>query len=182
MLLLLGAISLAPFVGSALLYFLWKPHNFTNYGELLPVTPLADKAIGAEAFRFSELRGKWVFVMADSGACDEYCRSKLYIMRQVRLTQGKNQDRVERVWLVDDAVQPAQALEQEYHGTREVRVAGADLVALLPAAGSVRDHIYVVDPLGNLMMRFPRNADPSSVKKDISKLVKTSSGWVQTDK
>ena len=54
--------------------------------------------------------------------------------------------------------------------------------ARLPAAVSVTDHVYMVDPFGNLMMRFPRDADPQRVKKDVSKLMKASSGWVQTGK
>lgn len=185
MLLLLGAISLAPFVGSLLLYYFWKPQSFTNYGELLPVTPLAEvvvKVQDAPAFRFSELRGKWAFLMVDVATCDDYCRSKLYLMRQIRLTQGKDQERIERLWMITDGKQPAPDLAAQYAGTREVRVQGDEFLRKLPAVKSVSDHVYLVDPFGNLMMRFPRDADPQRVKKDIGKLMKASSGWVQTGK
>jgi hypothetical protein len=186
MLLLLGTISVAPFVASLLLYLLWKPQSFTNYGQLLPVTPLSGTAIAARegsAFEFEALRGKWVFLTVDQGGCDDYCRSKLYLMRQIRLTQGKDRDRIERLWLIADGIRPAPALEAEYQGTRQVLVAEGDaFLGRLPADGSPRDHIYLVDPLGNLMMRFPRDADPQRVKKDIGKLIKVSGGWVQTGK
>jgi hypothetical protein len=178
-LLLVGTISLAPFVASFLLYYLWKPQTFTNYGELLKVTPLADVAVGdrdGEVFRFDELRGKWVFLMVDSGGCDEYCQSKLYVMRQIRLTQGRNRDRIERLWLIPDGVRPAPAVESQYLGTRQLMGDADQVLRLLPAPRSARDHIYVVDPFGNLMMRFPRDADPQQVKKDITKLVKVSGG------
>jgi len=69
-LLLVGTISLAPFVASVLLYYLWKPQTFTNYGELPKITPLADVAVAdrdGKVFRFDELRGKRVFLMVDSG-------------------------------------------------------------------------------------------------------------------
>jgi hypothetical protein len=181
--LLLAAVSLAPFVGSLLLYYFWKPQSFTNYGDLLPVTSLADVSIAqgsGAAFRFAELRGKWIFLMVDSGACDEYCQSKLYLMRQIRLTQGKDQERIERLWIITDGRQPAPELATSYAGTRRVFAAGTNFEAKLPAAASARDHVYVVDAFGNLMMRFPRDPDLPKVKRDISRLMKVSSGWVQS--
>jgi hypothetical protein len=185
MLLLLAAVSVAPFVGSLLLYHFWKPQNLTNHGELIEVVPLAGVTIPArdgKPFRIDDLRGNWVFLMADSGNCDDHCRSKLYVMRQIRLTQGKDQERIERVWLIPDGVPPASVMEVEYRGTRIIMLAADDFLARLPAADLRRDHIYIVDPFGNLMMRFPRNVDPQRMKKDISKLMKVSGGWIQTGK
>ena len=185
MLLLLGAISLAPFVGSLLLYYFWKPQTFTNYGELIAVVPLAGVTIptrDGKPFRMDELSGNWVFLATDSGGCNDYCQSKLYAMRQIRLTQGKDQDRIERVWLIADGVRPQPGIEVEYRGTRIVMLAADDFLARLPAPASPREHIYVIDPFGNLMMRFPRNVDPQRMKKDVSRLMKLSGGWIQTGK
>ena len=61
-------------------------------------------------------------------------------------------------------------------------VINGDFLARLPVADSPRDHIYVIDPFGNLMMRFPRNVDPQRMKKDVEKLMKNSSGWIRTAK
>ena len=183
-LLLLGAVSLAPFLASFLLYYSWKPQTFSNYGELLEVAPLADVAVAdrdGKDFRFDELRGKWVFLMVDAGVCDEYCQSKLYLMRQIRLTQGKNRDRIERLWLIPDGVRPVPAVELRYPGMRQLMVDTDAVLRLLPASRSARDHIYLVDPFGNLMMRFPRDADPQQMKEDVTRLVKVSSGWLQKD-
>ena len=185
MLLLLATVSLAPFVGSLLLYYFWEPRTFTNYGELIAVKPLAGLTVPARdgrPFRVDELRGSWIFLMADSGNCDDYCQSKLYVMRQIRLTQGKDQERIERVWLIPDGMRPPPGIEAEYRGTRTIMLAADDFLARLPASGSPRDHIYVIDPFGNLMMRFPRNVDPQRMKKDVGKLMKISGGWIQTGK
>ena len=185
MLLLLGAISLTPFVGSLLLYYFWKPQAYTNYGELIAVVPLAGVTIPArngKPFRIDELRGNWVFLMTDSGNCDDYCQSKLYVMRQVRLTQGQDQERIERVWLIPAGVRPPPDIEVEYQGTRTILSATEDFLARLPATDSPRDHIYVIDPFGNLMMRFPRDVDPQRMKNDVDKLIKNSGGWIQTGK
>jgi hypothetical protein len=103
-------------------------------------------------------------------------------MRQVRLTQGKDQERIERLWLIPDGVPPSPNIEAEYRGTRTHVLANGDFLARLPAADSPRDHIYVIDPFGNLMMRFPRNVDPQLMKKDVAKLMKNSSGWIRTAK
>lgn len=185
MLLLLGAISLAPFAGSLLLYYFWTPQAFTNYGELISPVPLSGVTVAAregKPLHIDELRGKWVLLMTDSGHCDDYCQSKLYVMRQIRLTQGRDQERIERLWLIADGVRPAPSIDAEYQGTRAVLCADGAFVARLPAPQSSRDHIYVIDPFGNLMMRFPQQVDPQRMKKDISKLMKASGGWIQTGK
>jgi hypothetical protein len=166
----IAAIAALPLAGSYLLYLLWKPTAFVNYGELIGPTPLAELQPDGAAAGF---KGKWVFVMADSGRCDDYCRHKLYVMRQLRLTQGKDMERIERAWLVDDGATPSSAVIGEYPGTRVLRPDRA-VLDKLPASASVRDHIYLLDPLGNLMMRYPRDADPSRMKKDLSRLLRAS--------
>ena len=166
----LAAVALLPLVGSYLLYWFWTPTAFVNYGDLLAV-PLPElQARNA----LPQLKGKWAFLMVDSGACDAWCRRKLYIMRQVRLTQGKNMERIERAWLLDDTVPPAPALVREYAGTYLLPAQGSALLAKLPVSGVLRDHIYIVDPLGNLVLRYPRDADPSRIKKDLSRLLRAS--------
>jgi hypothetical protein len=181
MLALLAAVCLFPFVGAALLYFFWAPTSSTNYGELLEVVPLESVTLADREGRplpIASLRGRWAFVMTDSGQCEATCRSKLHLMRQVRLALGKDQDRIERLWLIEDKLVPATGLLEEFAGTREVRASAGGL--RLPAAESARDHVYLIDPFGNLMMRFPRNADLTLVKKDMVKLMKISSGWIHT--
>ena len=111
-------------------------------------------------FRLSQLRGKWLLVSVDAGACDANCDRKLLYMRQLRLTQGKNADRVERLWLVSDGVAPRAEAAKQYEGTWIVRAGDSGLAGLFPAPRTAADHIYLVDPLGNLMMRFPRDAEP----------------------
>jgi cytochrome oxidase Cu insertion factor (SCO1/SenC/PrrC family) len=174
---LIAAVAVAPMLAAYALYYSWRPTAFTNYGELITPTPIANIVVrqpdGSE-FRLDAFKGKWVLLMVDAGSCNEFCRRKLYDMRQVRLTQGKDMDRIERAWLVDDNGQPTEAIIAQYAGTHIVAAQGSPLLSQLPAGGSIRDHIYVVDPLGNLMLRYPRGADPSRMKKDIIRLLKAS--------
>ena len=95
-------------------YLIWwldlAPGTAGNYGTLLP--PQAGGAAAA-----GELKGKWVLVQFDGGACDAGCERKLYFMRQVRRAQGKEMPRVARLWLVTDAVAPRAELLAAIEGT-----------------------------------------------------------------
>jgi len=155
----------APFVLAWLAWWLdWAPGTTSNYGELItPARPL-------EGAPLDGLRGKWVLVTFDLAACDAYCEKKLYFMRQVRRAQGKDQERIARLWLVTDGGQPHPELLSSIQGTVVEPGSAAD--ARFPAAGARSDHIYVVDPLGNLMMRYPRDPDPSRMLKDLQRLLK----------
>jgi hypothetical protein len=173
---LIAALTVAPVAASYFFFYLSPPTHTVNYGELIEPRPLPDvpmvSASGAP-LRLSQLRGKWVLVVLDGGRCEAYCETKLLYMRQLRLTQGKNMDRVERLWLVNDDVSPRGAAALAEEGTRIAR-AGAELTAAFPAPASAADHIYLIDPLGNLMMRFPRDPEPRLMVKDLARLLKAS--------
>ena len=98
--------SFAPFVLAYVTFYFWAPEGRMNYGELIePARPLPDATLtlaDGQSFRLGTLRGKWVLMLTAPGACDESCQRALYNMRQVRRAQGKNMDRIERVWLISD--------------------------------------------------------------------------------
>lgn len=176
-LLLLFALFALPFAVSYIAYYFWTPGGKTsNYGELLPahmLTGVTGIQAGGAAFNLDQFKGKWVMVELDSGKCDEYCREKLYTMRQVRTAQGAERDRIQRLWLVTDNVVPAPGLMAGYTGTAVV-TAGKEVSAKFLANGRVEDYIYLVDPLGNLMLRFQKNPNPGAMIKDIKHLLKAS--------
>lgn len=144
----------------------WGSGTASNYGTLLQPRPLDDPALVA-------LRGKWVLVQLDRGACDAACEQKLYYMRQVRRAQGRQMGRVERLWIITDSAAPAPALLAAIEGTHLAH-GDVKLAAAFPAERAPSDHIYLVDPLGNLMLRFPREPNPSKMLKDLERLLKYS--------
>src|SRR5690349_6194375 len=90
---LVSGVAVLPVLAAYVLYFVWRPSSMVNYGELLPPSSIAGAAVrqpDGSRFEFARFKGKWVFLMVDSGRCDAYCQGKLYRMRQVRLTQGEN--------------------------------------------------------------------------------------------
>ena len=174
---LLIAACVAPVAASYVAYYYWQPSGHVNYGELIEPRPLPDAGLALAAgapFQWETLKGKWVLVTVDSGNCDAYCQRKLLYLRQVRLAQGKEADRIERAWLITDDAKPATGIVDEYQGTWLIRTAGGAFLKLFPAQASPADHIYIVDPLGNLMMRYPRDADPRKIVKDVSRLLRHS--------
>jgi cytochrome oxidase Cu insertion factor (SCO1/SenC/PrrC family) len=174
---LLIAVCVAPIAASYIAFYFWQPSGQVNYGELLAPRLLPDAGLTAAdgaRFEWQQFRGSWVLVVADAGGCDEFCRQKLVYIRQIRLAQGKETDRIERVWLLTDGTSPDAALLAQHAGLRVVRAAGAEALAHLPATGAPSDHIYVIDPLGHLMMRYPRDADPRRIVKDVARLLRHS--------
>ncbi len=174
---LVAAACIAPFIASFIAYYFYQPDGRMNYGELmtgqtLPAVSL--KLTDGKDFSLSQLQGKWLFVTVDDAACNAYCEKKLWQIRQVRKTQGKYPERIERVWLITGGGQPAPRLRTEYEGTWMVDAAGSAVLDALPHVGARSDHIYLVDPLGNLVLRYPRDADPSRMKKDLERLLKVS--------
>ena len=175
------AVCAAPIVFSYFTYFVIKPTGRTNYGDILdprlyPMPKLGGSLLGGEAKELDAFKGKWIMLQVDSGACTEACQKKLYDMRQLRLIQGKEMDRVERVWLVTDEQPIDTALIRMFDGMHILKVNVNSLKPWLPLEPDtqLQDHIFMIDPLGNLMMRFPKDADPQKMKKDIAKLLRAS--------
>lgn len=174
---LIAAVCIAPFVASFAAYYFYQPEGRINYGDLIEGRRLPQvtlKLADGSDFPLARLEGKWVFITIDDAACDAYCEKKLWQIRQVRKTQGKYPERIERVWLVTDGGKPAQRLDTEYAGTWMMTDGHKALLDALPHSGAHTDHIYLVDPLGNVILRYPRDADPSRMKKDLERLLKVS--------
>lgn len=175
------ALCAAPLIFSYLTYYVIKPQGRTNYGDLLdprayPIPELSTTTLAGKPVALTDFKGKWIMLQVNGGDCQKACTDKLYYMRQLRLTQGKDMDRIERVWLITDKEPLQTVLMSEFEGTHMLRVDPAKLAAWLPvnAGTTAADHYYMIDPLGNLMMRFPKNPDANKIKKDISKLLKAS--------
>ena len=176
-LLLIIGIFIAPILASYLAYYVWTPKGgATNYGDLVAASlpDVATTDINGKPFHLGELKGKWVLMTVDVASCDDSCESKLFLIRQIRLTFGKDADRIERLWVVSDNGMPVQSLKEKYEGMWMVRSKDSGLLGKLPVKGQLNDHIYLIDPHGNLVMRYNRNPDMKKMKKDIDTLFKAS--------
>lgn len=180
----------APVIASYFTYYVVRPEGRRNFGELVepqrPLPALTATALDGAAVPLPQLRDQWLLVSVAGGACDAQCENHLYLQRQMRESLGKDKDRLDWVWLVDDAAPVREALRpalEKEHAT-VLRVDRAQLARwLAPAPGEdLSAHLYVVDPQGNWMMRFPANLDregAARAKRDLERLMRASAGWDQ---
>ncbi len=156
----------------------------TSRGQLIkPAVPLTAFSLQTpdEAFNLESLYGIWTMLYMPEGECLDACRMSLYNMRQVRLALNQRMDRVQRVVLAESADQLDESLLAEHLGLMVASGTPAEQAVLrdqVHAAESamepVTGAIYLLDPFGNVMLRFPADLPPKSMLKDIKHLLKVS--------
>lgn len=176
----------SPVVASYFTYYVIRPEGRRNFGELInpqrPLPSIATRSLEGKPGQLTALKDQWLLLSVAGGSCDVHCEQNLYFQRQLRESLGREKDRLDRVWLINDDAPVRAALQPGLDSFTALRVAPAALAQWLePAAGQhLQDHIYLVDPLGNLMMRFPADMDASAAakaKRDLERLLRASSSW-----
>lgn len=185
--LLILLVCAMPVIASYFLYYVVKPGGRgTNYAELIQPTvalPSVDARLpDGRSVALQSLKGQWLLVVVGSGACDAACEKRLYLQRQLREMTGRERDRIDKLWLVvDDApiAAPLQAAIEQSPATQVLRLPRAAVAAWLkPAEGhALHDHLYIVDPMGEWMMRAPADPDPARLKRDLERLLRASASW-----
>lgn len=176
-----------PVFASYLAYYVVRPQGQAGYGELItPVRPVPERtgvSLEGATQSLPKLRGQWLLLAVAGGACPDECQRRLYLQRQLRGTLGKDKDRVDWVWLVSDQTPVPEALRPGLQDAVVLRVAPEVLTQWLAVAPgrAVTDYLFVVDPLGNTMMRFPALLDggtgAAKAKRDLERLLRASASW-----
>jgi hypothetical protein len=184
--LLVLLVCAAPVVASYLTYFVIRPQGRTNYSTLIQPTrsmPLLGlRGLDGAAVDSASMKGQWLLITVGPARCDEACDRRLFMQRQLREMLGKDRDRLDKLWLITDAAQPSADLRAAAEGAPAMKILQADAMAvsawLTPEAGHVlEEHLYLVDPMGEWMMRMPAEPEPAKVKRDLERLLRASSGW-----
>jgi hypothetical protein len=179
-------ICAAPVVASYFTYYVVRPDGRRNFGSLIdPQRPLPDlrgTTLQGESTSLRTLKGQWLLISVAGGACDADCARHLYLQRQLRESLGKDKDRVDWVWLVQDDVAVPAALQPALKGATVLRIPAAELATWLApqAEQPLAAHLYLVDPMGNWMMRFPPQLDVQTapkVKRDLERVLRASASW-----
>jgi hypothetical protein len=171
---LLALVCAAPIVASYVAYYGLHPSARVNYGEL-EAKP-APEIVGATAegapWRLSALRGRWVLLVLTQGACDAACERALYATRQARTIQGREQERIDRVLLQPaGAPAPAAGVRAQHPGLTVAQTDPGPWTSLLRGAP---DAVLLLDPLGNLVLRYPGDPDIRRLAQDLERLLKAS--------
>ena len=180
-LMVLLLVCAAPIIASYVTYYIIKPEGRTNYGAFIdqrahPMPKMTSTTLDGRPETLEKYAGKWIMLKVGGGACAEACLKQLFAMRQLRTMQGKNMERIERVWLITDNEPLDTMVIRQYDDMHMLRVPREQLSRWLPVEIGTKldDHIFLIDPRSNLMMRFPKDPDPRRVHKDLAKLLKAS--------
>jgi len=171
-LLLIVLIGVAPVVASYVAYYVWQRDARANYGTLIaqPAPALAGITLEGRPFSLADVRGRWVMLWQGSGECTGGCAKAIYATRQARTMQNTEEDRVVRVWIAAGDAAPSSQLLAEHPGLLVAR-ANADALASWPQRSNA---IYLIDPLGNLVLAWPVDPDIKALAKDLSTLLRAS--------
>ena len=156
----------------------------SNYGELVspvqPIGAIALQRMDGSQLNTKELRGKWLLISVGDSGCEQSCQENFYKMRQIRRAMAKDRSRVNRMFLMTDNGQQASLQEKlkDYEGMEVIGGSGTavkKLLTILSIPGNdIKDRVFIIDPIGNLMMRYPSEAEPEEMLKDLKRLLKVS--------
>ncbi|MEI7432554.1 MAG: hypothetical protein WCL27_19075, partial [Betaproteobacteria bacterium] len=180
--LLLAAVFFLPFIiGTGLFWTGWRPGKFVNHGELLqPARALPENGlhhVDGRPFPTSTLRGKWLLVLPVTGTCDTPCQQQLLQMQNVHVALNKEQSRLQRVFISNGAAASTEWETRFPELLMGVIPAGPEGEGWHQAMDGQNQTLYVVDPLGNVMMRYPNPGEMRGVLKDLERLLKYS--WIR---
>ncbi len=176
-LVLLAAIFLGPLLVAFVLYYgdIWAPEGQAINGQLIsPARPLPAALTQAVAGD-SMFTDHWTVLVMHSGRCAEPCQKTLYETRQLRRALGVEMDRVERVWLVTDGQADEQFVANEHPDLKLLPATAGEQALVIETVGNFEaGEVFLIDPLGNLMMRFPPGLGMRAIHTDIKRLLKLS--------
>lgn len=177
----------APVIASYWAFYLARPAaGGAAYGTLIQPTVAMPDLVATDlqgtGVPLRSLKGQWLLVVVGSGACSSGCEQRLFLQRQLREMLGRERDRVDKVWLVTDQAALKPELQQALAAAPAVtvlRLPAAEAQSWLrPEAGrALDDHLYLVDPHGEWMMRMPLAPEPSKVKRDLERLLRAAASW-----
>jgi len=177
----------APVLASYWAFYVARPGGGgAAYGRLIvPPVPMPDVSaddLHGASVPLRSLKGQWLLVVVGAAGCDADCERRLFLQRQLREMLGRERDRVDKVWLITGAALPSTELQRALAATPPVTLLQLPRAVvqgwLRPEAGrSLDEHLYVVDPMGQWMMRVPADPDPAKVRRDLDRLLRASASW-----
>jgi cytochrome oxidase Cu insertion factor (SCO1/SenC/PrrC family) len=184
--LLVLAVCAAPVIASYFTYFVIRPQTRSNYGDLIVPTrstpELALTTLDGKPVAVKTLRGQWLLVSVGPSSCDANCDKRLFMQRQFREMMGRERDRIDKIWFITDSTPLKPELRKAVEAAPAVTALRADPEVLakwlVPAPGhALEEHLYLIDPMGEFMMRLPVQPDPGKTKRDLERLLRASASW-----
>jgi len=185
--LLVLLVCAAPVLASYFTFYVIRPGGpGTAYSTLVQPTrslpAVSGTTLEGQPRPLVALKGQWLLVVVGDAACAEPCERRLFLQRQLREMLGRERDRLDKVWLITDEAPLRPSLRSALEATPAMhllRLPRATVAAWLqPAPGqALDDHVYLVDPMGEWMLRAPVDPEPSRLKRDLDRLLRAAASW-----
>jgi cytochrome oxidase Cu insertion factor (SCO1/SenC/PrrC family) len=179
-LLILAVIFVLPFTVAATLHLLKLKPSGHSYGNLIQPPqalqfPVLHDAQGKE-FTAQQWLKIWSVVVVDSTGCAQPCQAQVHLLKQVHTSLNKDAHRLQRVLLVPTGLKDEVlvALQKQYPDLLILGGTDADAAKFVENFNVAGASMYLVDPLGNLMMSYPEKMDPKGIFSDLKRLLKNS--------
>ena len=175
-LLIIALVFFGPLIFAAWMYYgghFVRPTT-SNQGALLePISNLLEQSPDSELLKQGQ--GMWLLLYPNTAECEQTCQNALFTMRQGRLMLGKDQNRLMRGFLHGESLPDKVFIANEHQGL--ITTQDASLRRLLTNKKPIElpdGGYYLIDPLGNLVMYFRPDMNPSEMVDDIKHLLRLS--------
>jgi len=185
MLLILAAVFLLPFTIAATLHLLEIRPGGKSFGHLIvpPVSltiPALNKVLQEAEFPSDNWSKIWNIVMIDDASCGQSCQHNVDKIDRVYRTLPKDTDRIQRILILVGVVdlEKVKALQAQFPKLIILSGNGDNQQTFVNHFNQAApiDSVYLVDPLNNLMMDYPKDLQPKELRGDLVRLLKNSWG------
>ena len=179
-LLLLAVVFVLPFTIAATLHFLDVRPSGKSYGALIapPVALNIPELQDAKAkpFATKNWQKKWNMVTINRGTCDDACQARTHLLGNVRLSLDKDTKRAQQIMLIPGEINAEMLVDLQQKNPELIILTGDEAAPFADKLEQLSkpQAIYLVDPLGNLMMQYPQNFEPKGLRSDLLRLLKSS--------
>ncbi len=179
-LLMLGVIFVLPFTIAATLHLLNLKPSGHSYGNLIqPPKALSFsnlKDAQGQEIKPEQWLKKWSLVTIDSTNCADACQAKMHLLKQLNTSLNKDAHRLQRVIIMPTEKNPEIISQLKNKYPDLLIIAGTDpaTVKFSESFNVAKGYLYLIDPLGNLMMSYPENAEAKGLRSDLLRLLKNS--------
>lgn len=176
-------VTALPFIAAWIVYFnpsLLGDRSTSNHGTLVtpprPIPQMQLETLDATGFDTAALAGNWTLLTVADSNCDGDCETNLYHLRQIRLAMGEERKRILRILVLNDPA-TTEAIRKRvapFEGTVVVTgpaPARDRLLETLAGSGDATNRVFLIDPLGDLMMAYPPVPSARDVLKDLERVL-----------
>lgn len=169
-LLLILAMVIGPMVLASLMYKFqfWVPEGRSYHGQLI------GNGQSREQLGVQSAETRWQLLVTSPQDCSHECQQLVYLARQVQIGLSRDASRASHALASATALAPDYSARLARHYPRLERL-DLDLARYRALTDGLEGaHLWIVDPHGNLVLRYDATVDGKALLNDLRQLLKLS--------